>query len=72
MQISLSHGGGLDYLEVAPPGARRDLPLIVVLHGRGASAEDLAETVQSRPRAGHWIEDLGRTPIRSHSHSPHD
>ena len=42
MQISLGHGGGLDYLEIARPGAPRELPLIVVLHGRGASAEDLA------------------------------
>jgi len=42
VQISVGHGGGLDYLEIARPDAPRDLPLIVVLHGRGASAEDLA------------------------------
>jgi phospholipase/carboxylesterase len=42
MQASLGHGGGLSYVEIARPGAPPDLPLVVALHGRGASAEDLA------------------------------
>jgi phospholipase/carboxylesterase len=42
MPVSVGHGGGLSYLEIAPPDAPRDLPLVVTLHGRGASAEDLA------------------------------
>ena len=42
MQVSVGHGGGLAYLEVARPDAPPSLPLVVALHGRGASAEDLA------------------------------
>jgi phospholipase/carboxylesterase len=42
MQASMSQAGGLSYMEIAPPHAPRDLPLVVTLHGRGASADDLA------------------------------
>src|SRR5205085_9400826 len=42
VRTSGGQGGGLDYLEIARPEAPPDLPLIVMLHGRGASAEDLA------------------------------
>lgn len=42
LRASVGQGGGLDYLEVARPDAPRSLPLVVALHGRGASADDLA------------------------------
>ncbi|HLH26313.1 MAG TPA: PHB depolymerase family esterase [Chloroflexota bacterium] len=42
MQASMGQAGGLSYIEIAPPGAPGDLPLVVTLHGRGASADDLA------------------------------
>jgi phospholipase/carboxylesterase len=41
MDLRRGEAGGLYYLELAPPDARRDLPLVVGLHGRGAAAEDL-------------------------------
>ena len=42
MHASLGHAGELSYVEVVRPDAPPDLPLVVALHGRGASAEDLA------------------------------
>ena len=42
MQVSSGYGGGLSYVEIARPDAPPDLPLVVLLHGRGASADDLA------------------------------
>jgi phospholipase/carboxylesterase len=41
MDLRRGEAGGLYYLELAPATARRDLPLVVGLHGRGAAAEDL-------------------------------
>src|SRR5581483_8086619 len=41
MDLRRGEAGGLYYLELAPEGARRDLPLVVGMHGRGAAAEDL-------------------------------
>src|SRR3954454_8426635 len=42
MQASMSQAGGLSYMEIVPPDAPSHLPLVVTLHGRGASADDLA------------------------------
>ncbi|HEY7067345.1 MAG TPA: hypothetical protein VII06_38150 [Chloroflexota bacterium] len=41
MELRRGEAGGLYYLELAPTGGARDLPLVVGLHGRGAAAEDL-------------------------------
>jgi phospholipase/carboxylesterase len=41
MDVRRGEAAGLHYLELAPEGARRDLPLVVAMHGRGAAAEDL-------------------------------
>jgi phospholipase/carboxylesterase len=41
MDLRRGEAGGLYYLELAPEGGRRDLPLVVGMHGRGAAAEDL-------------------------------
>lgn len=41
MELRRGEAGGLYYLELVPPGAAADLPLLVGLHGRGAAAEDL-------------------------------
>ncbi len=41
MELRRGEAGGLYYLELAPAGAPRDLPLVVGMHGRGAAAEDL-------------------------------
>jgi phospholipase/carboxylesterase len=45
MDVRRGEAGGLNYLELAPTGAARDLPLVVGLHGRGAAAEDLGGLV---------------------------
>ncbi len=42
MRASAGEGGGLSYVEIARPNAPPALPLVLVLHGRGASADDLA------------------------------
>jgi phospholipase/carboxylesterase len=42
VHASLGQAGELSYVEVVRPDAPPDLPLVVALHGRGASAEDLA------------------------------
>jgi phospholipase/carboxylesterase len=64
VQVSIGHGGGLDYLEIARPGAPRDLPLIVMLHGRGASAEDLAPIAGEIGGDGYrWIFPNGRLRV---------
>ena len=41
MDLRRGEAGGLYYLELAPPRASRNLPLVVGMHGRGAAAEDL-------------------------------
>ncbi len=41
MDLRRGEAGGLYYLELAPEGGRRELPLVVGMHGRGAAAEDL-------------------------------
>jgi phospholipase/carboxylesterase len=45
MDVRRGEAAGLHYLELAPKGARRDLPLVVAMHGRGAAAEDLGGVV---------------------------
>src|SRR5436305_12059293 len=45
MDVRRGEAAGLHYLELAPEGARRDLPLVVAMHGRGAAAEDLGGLV---------------------------
>jgi phospholipase/carboxylesterase len=45
MELRRGEAGGLYYLELAPVGARRDVPLVVGMHGRGAAAEDLGGLV---------------------------
>ena len=45
LELRRGEAGGLYYLELAPTGAPRDLPLVVGLHGRGAAAEDLGGLV---------------------------
>lgn len=42
MQVERGELAGLSYLEVTPDSAAPSLPLVVGLHGRGASADDLA------------------------------
>lgn len=43
MEASWSEAGGLRYIAVEPEGgAADDAPLVVAMHGRGSSAEDLA------------------------------
>jgi phospholipase/carboxylesterase len=42
VHASLGQAGELSYVEVVRPDAPPNLPLVVALHGRGASAEDLA------------------------------
>jgi phospholipase/carboxylesterase len=64
VQINVGHGGGLDYLEIAPPDAPADLPVIVMLHGRGASAEDLAPIAGEIGGDGYrWIFPNGRLQV---------
>jgi phospholipase/carboxylesterase len=41
MELQRGEAGGLYYLELAPPNAPGNLPLVVGMHGRGAAAEDL-------------------------------
>ena len=41
LELRRGEAGGLYYLELAPAGAPRNLPLVVGMHGRGAAAEDL-------------------------------
>jgi phospholipase/carboxylesterase len=41
MELRRGEAGSLYYLELAPEGAPRNLPLVVGMHGRGAAAEDL-------------------------------
>ncbi|HZU06594.1 MAG TPA: alpha/beta hydrolase-fold protein [Chloroflexota bacterium] len=53
MQVSLGYDGGLAYLEIVRPDAPRDLPLVVALHGRGATAEDLAPLAHELDSAGY-------------------
>ena len=53
MRASLGHAGGLSYIEVVRPDAPRDLPLVIALHGRGASAEDLAPLAPDLDGAGY-------------------
>ena len=55
MQLSVGMGGGLTYLEAAPPDAPGDLPLVVALHGRGASAEDLAPLALEIGAPWRWV-----------------
>jgi phospholipase/carboxylesterase len=42
MQAAWAEAGGLHYIAVEPDEARGDAPLVVAMHGRGSSAEDLA------------------------------
>lgn len=55
MQVSVGTGGGLTYLEIAPPDAQEPLPLVVTMHGRGASAEDLAPLAGELPGSYRFI-----------------
>ena len=55
MQVGVGTGGGLSYLEVRPEQASENLPLVVALHGRGASAEDLAPLAGEVGAAYRWI-----------------
>jgi len=63
VQLSAGMGGGLTYLEVAPPDAPADLPLVVALHGRGASAEDLAPLAQAIAAPWRWVFPNARLPL---------
>jgi phospholipase/carboxylesterase len=42
MQAVWAEAGGLRYIAVEPEGVTSDIPLVVMMHGRGSSAEDLA------------------------------
>jgi phospholipase/carboxylesterase len=42
MQAAWAEAGGLRYIAVEPDGATDAMPLVVAMHGRGSSAEDLA------------------------------
>lgn len=42
MQAAWAEAGGLRYIAIEPDGAASDAPLVVMLHGRGSSADDLA------------------------------
>ena len=42
MQAAWAEAGGLRYIAVEPEGETADAPLVVAMHGRGSSAEDLA------------------------------
>jgi phospholipase/carboxylesterase len=42
MQAAWAEAGGLRYIAIEPDGATADAPLVVMMHGRGSSAEDLA------------------------------
>jgi phospholipase/carboxylesterase len=64
MQASMGQGGGLSYLEIAPPHAPRDLPLVVTLHGRGASADDLAPLAPELDATHYrYVFPNGRLPV---------
>ncbi len=64
MQASMGQGGGLSYLEIAPPDAPYDLPLVVALHGRGASADDLAPLAPELDATHYrYIFPNGRLPV---------
>jgi phospholipase/carboxylesterase len=64
MQASMGQGGGLSYMEIAPPHAPRDLPLVVTLHGRGASADDLAPLAPELDATHYrYVFPNGRLPV---------
>lgn len=64
MQASMGQGGGLSYMEIAPPNAPRDLPLVVTLHGRGASADDLAPLAPELDATHYrYVFPNGRLPV---------
>jgi phospholipase/carboxylesterase len=42
MQAAWAEAGGLRYIALEPEAAADDAPLVVAMHGRGSSAEDLA------------------------------
>ena len=53
MRMGAGQSGGLLYLELVRPDAPPDQPLIVLLHGRGASAEDLVPLAEELGTAGY-------------------
>jgi phospholipase/carboxylesterase len=64
MQARMGQAGGLSYMEVVPPDAPPDLPLVVTLHGRGASADDLAPLAPEIDATHYrYIFPNGRLPV---------
>jgi phospholipase/carboxylesterase len=64
MEASMGEAGALRYLELAPPNAPRDLPLVVALHGRGASADDLAPLAPELDATHYrYVFPNGRLPV---------
>ncbi|HEY7060329.1 MAG TPA: hypothetical protein VII06_02535 [Chloroflexota bacterium] len=64
MQGRMGEAGELRYLEVAPPDAPADLPLVVALHGRGASMDDLAPLAPELDATHYrYIFPNGRLPV---------